>query len=378
MKENLSERTGYPTKMRNLMRFARRALYWSLPPLILYIIFTRIDLGRLELLASEADLFMILLGVLLVVLGVAVGALRWHALLHRYGCGPLPIATSIGEYWRSLAVGVLVPGSLGSDAYRVMILGRRKGFYLRSAFVIGVEKIAALFSCAFLIASLYPLLAPNQLPSKLAQVIDALYVIFLAGIAFAVFIALVRRQDWTRRLAVAINARLQTMAHRIASFAPTPLAQEEKSPDTALALMLSAFSPSVALPTVGLSLTILLISAIQSQLFFQGLGYDLPFSINLFVTPLLFLLFTLPISFGGIGIREGASILLYGSFGVPAEMALVVSFCSLLSMVFSCAIGAGLLLMRKNRLGIDGSQDGPLTWQSHIGVVGSTNSNSKK
>lgn len=332
-----------------LLKFVRPFFYWCLPPVILYLIFRRIDLASLRQLLANADLRPILAGVTLNVLVVAIAAMRWHALLRRYACASQRVFTSFGEYWKSLAVGVLVPGSLGSDAYRVMVPGRQKGYYLRSAFVIGIEKLAALFSCALLIAGLYPLLAPNHLPGVVARIVDALYWAFLIAIALFLFVIVVRRHRWVGRLARVFNARLEALARRVASLAATPPAAEERSPGAGLALILTMFSPSVALPVVGLSLGIYLVSAIQAQLYFQGLGYDIPFIVNLFVTPLLFLLITLPISFGGIGIREGASILLYGAFGVPPEIALLVSFCGLSGVLSIYAIGASLFLLSKER-----------------------------
>lgn len=335
--------------LRRLMRVVRQVLYWTLPPLVLYLIFRRIDLIGLQQLVANADLRPILLGIVANVLIVAIAATRWHTLAHRYTHASQRIVTSICEYWKSLAVGMLVPGSLGSDAYRVMVLGRQKGYYLRSAFVIGVEKLAALFSCAALIAGLYPLLEPNHLPAVVAQIVDALYLLFLIGIAFSLFAIAVREQRWVGRLAAAFSARLEALARRVASLAATPPAEEERSPGAGLALMLTMFSPAVALPVVALSVVMYLVSATQAQLYFQGLGYDIPFSVNLFVTPLFFLLISLPISFGGIGIREGAFILLYGAFGVPAEIALVVSFCGLLGNLLGYAIGACLFLVSKDR-----------------------------
>ena len=56
--------------------------------------------------------------------------------------------------------------------------------------------------------------------------------------------------------------------------------------------------------------------------------------------PVLYFIFLLPISFGSLGIREGAYILLYGLFGVPAETALVVSFFNLLGVLLNNLIGA--------------------------------------
>jgi hypothetical protein len=100
---------------------------------------------------------------------------------------------------------------------------------------------------------------------------------------------------------------------------------------------------------VGLSLAIYLVSAAQSQILFQAFGYEIPFTVNLFITPLLVLLYALPISFGGIGIREGAFILAYSAFGVPPETSLIISFSGLLGNLISYGIGASLFFLSKHR-----------------------------
>jgi uncharacterized protein (TIRG00374 family) len=327
-----------------LFRVIRLTLYWALPPLILYLIFRRVDIGQLKQLASNANLFLVLSAIAMLVPVVVLGGIRWLVLMRRYDCGSLSVATSVVEYWKSLAAGLFVPGSLGSDAYRVMLLGQRNGLYLRNAFVVGVEKFSALFACAVLIASLYPLLAPNHLPGAVAHLVDAIYLVFLAGIFFFLSVFFVSRKNWGKRLIDAINARFAGMARRVASLSTPPTSQEEQTPRTGVALLKSAFSPAVALPAVGLSLAIYLVSAAQSQLLFHAFGYEIPFVVNLFITPLLFLLYALPISFGGIGIREGAFILAYSAFGVPAETSLIISFSGLLGNLISYAIGAGLFL----------------------------------
>ena len=331
--------------MRRLITVLRRCLYWGLPPLILYLIFQRVDLVRLQQLAANGNALLMLAGIAMLLPVVVLGALRWYVLVRHYNFALLSIASGVSEYWKSLAVGMVVPGSLGSDAYRVMVLGRQKGYYLRSAFVVGVEKLAALFSCAALIAILYPLLTPNHLPGVVAQLVDGLYLFFLAGLALALVFTVLRQQRWIQRLAELINARLTALARRVACQGSTPPSQEEGSPRAALALMLTVFSPAVALPAIGLSLAIYLATSAQSQVLFQAFAYEIPFSVNLFITPLLFLLYALPISFGGIGIREGAFILAYGAFGVPPEISLIVSFCGLLGNLLSYAIGAGLFFL---------------------------------
>ena len=59
--------------------------------------------------------------------------------------------------------------------------------------------------------------------------------------------------------------------------------------------------------------------------------------------------FLLPISFGSLGIREGAYVLFYGAFAVPMETALLVSFFNLLGMLLNNLVGGIILALNPNR-----------------------------
>ncbi|MBU1909975.1 MAG: flippase-like domain-containing protein, partial [Verrucomicrobia bacterium] len=97
--------------------------------------------------------------------------------------------------------------------------------------------------------------------------------------------------------------------------------------------------------TLALSLANLFIAALGNQIFFRAVGYPLPFLANLFVLPVLMFVFLLPISFGSLGIREGAYILLYGLFGVPPETALLVSFFNLAGLLLNNLIGGAMIIV---------------------------------
>jgi uncharacterized protein (TIRG00374 family) len=312
---------------------------------VLYLVLQRTDIRRLGDIVSQASLVMILGGIALFVLIVTTGALRWRVLLVKYGCAAISGRGTVLEYWKSLAAGVAAPGTLGVDAYRVMVLGRAAGNYLRNAFVVVVEKVAALVACGFLVSCMYPFLPTNRLPLAASSLVDVIHLVFVAGTVFLCFIVVVRRHRWAQRLRVSLAEWLDALSQRIASVVQRSGAPERPRRGR-LHLMFSVFSPSVLLPAVFLSLLILLLAACQAQLFFHALGYDVPLRVNVFVTPLIFLLLTLPISFGGIGIREGAYVVLYGAFGAPVEAALLVSFCSWFSVLLAQAVGAVLLLSR--------------------------------
>jgi hypothetical protein len=106
-------------------------------------------------------------------------------------------------------------------------------------------------------------------------------------------------------------------------------------PFTHLKGLFFGFSLSIAIPALG---------AVSAHFFFLAAGYHLSIIINFFVTPLMMFIFLLPISFGSLGIREGSYILIYGLFGVPAEVALLVSFYTLFGILLNNALGAILML----------------------------------
>lgn len=346
---------------RALWQWTRRGLYWTLPPLLLYLVFRRVDLEQLWTLVTNADMRLVWAGVLLGVVPVVIAALRWHLLLQRYLGGSLSFIARVGEYWKSVAVGVLVPGSLGSDAYRVMVAGRESGRYLGATFVVAVEKLAALVSCAILVAVLYPVLASYHLPTSIVGAVRGLYAVLLGGAVLIVAVVLLRQRTWSQRLAASFDRWVGSLARKVAprasALAPAG-APPQRPPASSVGLLVSVLSPAVGIPAVLLSLAVQFVSAAQVQLYYQGIGHGLPYSVNLFVSPLLFLLGTLPISFGGIGVREGASVMLYGAFGVPAETALAVSFCSTFGILVRHAVGAVLFLPERRRLR-DGRRGSP-------------------
>ncbi len=108
------------------------------------------------------------------------------------------------------------------------------------------------------------------------------------------------------------------------------------------AIMVPIVNPKVV-GAIILSFAIQLVSSFKSQVFFCALDYDIPFLVNLFVTPTLYFIFLLPISFGSVGIREGVYIILYGIFGVPVEVALLISFFNFSGMLLNNIIG-GLVM----------------------------------
>lgn len=66
------------------------------------------------------------------------------------------------------------------------------------------------------------------------------------------------------------------------------------------------------------------VNALMVQILFQQAGYPLNFFIILSVVSMVILVGLIPITFNGLGLKEGALVLLLSQFGVPSSIALVV------------------------------------------------------
>lgn len=109
-------------------------------------------------------------------------------------------------------------------------------------------------------------------------------------------------------------------------------------------------SPGLTFICLIMSWGVLFISAICNQFFFQAVGYEIDFLINLLAAPVFFILFFIPFSFGSLGVREGVYILFYGHFGVPLEIALLVSILSLIGLVLNNSLGAIIIFIQGIKL----------------------------
>lgn len=328
---------------RRWLQWLRRGLYWVLPVVILYLVFQRIDLGALTSSLSRANPWLVALGIGLSPAITVNGAFRWRILLERTYERRVGPGFALKHYWIGLALGVFAPGTMGLDAYRVAVAGREFGRYSSSAALIVAEKLAALMACLSLIVILYPIV-PTTASPEVKRVLHLAYLLFATSVVVMAGIALTTRS----RLLSTVLGRLEASASRLLGSIGDRFGQGDRVRDTGghlrsvLALLIS---PRRMLPILLLSFGIQLVAAVQHQILFRSLGYPLPLVVNLFVAPVLYFVFALPISFGSLGIREVAYIVLYGLFGVPAEIALLVSFFGLAGLFLNYAIGGMVMLL---------------------------------
>ena len=78
----------------------------------------------------------------------------------------------------------------------------------------------------------------------------------------------------------------------------------------------------------------------------RGLGLDIPLVYFFLFVPLLAVIVSMPISFNGIGVREGAGIILFGLVGVSRAQAFSLQFLTYMVMVAVSLLGGLVFLVR--------------------------------
>jgi uncharacterized protein (TIRG00374 family) len=155
--------------------------------------------------------------------------------------------------------------------------------------------------------------------------------IILLGIVLAVvsslLIAIVSNNKYRARL-------LNALPSRVGNFV-----------ENALGEALSYFDifrhrPRLIAETLALAIAMQLLRVIMFWLGAFALGAQLPVSMFLLSVPVILLLLILPISIGGIGVREGTLVFFFSIYGLNSELALALALLVYLSNIVVAVPGA--------------------------------------
>ena len=324
------------------LKIARRIVYLVLPIILLWLIFRKIDIPLLFQNLKSANPYIIGLAILVRPVQILIGSLRWYFLTRFYSNTDISLFYMIQQFWGSMVIGFFTPGSIGWDAYRVAVVGKKLQKYTVAFITILAEKFAALMAVLLLALGIFPFISDYLVQNK-ALLWEIYYWSIAALLIFAAGLFVTYQLKLpVRRVSSYYYKRVQ---RRIVNSISNQSIQKKIRADLdSSESILSVFKkPKLVIITMVLSFSNLVVSAFSSYLVFIALNYEISFLINLFASPVFFLLFIIPISIGSLGVREGAFIVLFGQFGVPMEIALLVSFFNLLGIFLNNIIGAGFL-----------------------------------
>ncbi len=248
----------------------------------------------------------------------AVGAERWRRLLHEAGVersyGSVLGVTLAGAFTTNF-----LPGNLGGDAARAWLVG--PGQRLEGLGTVIVDRLS-LFGCSVVLGSaLVPLAeAPSELVAGLG----------VATLAIAA-VALVATG------AVDLGRRAGTGGSGLAAMAA----------EVADAARRSFRRPSAIATIVLLGLVYQVLVVLEVWLLAEALSLDLSYALIGVITPIVLLVTALPISVGGLGVRELGYVAALASVGIDSADAATLSLLAATVFVVASAPGALTLLLRR-------------------------------
>jgi hypothetical protein len=252
-----------------------------------------------------------------------IGVAKWRMLVNAADAG-LGFGHAVRCYYVGLLSNTFLPSVVGGDVVRAGMALRRS--HSKAGLVLGsmVDRIQDVLGLAA-VAGIGALLLPSALDASSRRVFWVLAAVFgAAALAAAALLWLLpgRRFPFrVRRKLVRIRGAFRALSRR-----PGTLAS---------ALLLG-----------------MLLQTLQVVLnFWLGglVGLDAPFQVWLFVWPLAKVAATLPLTQGGIGVREAALAALFAPFGVPAVLAVAVSLVFQIVVISGGLVGGLLALLLGGR-----------------------------
>jgi len=314
----------------------RQALTWAIKIIVsgglLYWLFSREDTDFASILATvraaSPGWLLIALAIYFVVL--LISTWRWQRFLSAQHID-LPFGRLVSTYLVATFFNNFLPSNVGGDVVRITDTAKAAKSKTLAAMIVLVDRGIGLLGLGFLAAvgaSLTAWVSPTLGPVGPGILWLGLSVA-IAGVAWAVWMphgvgALLRplrtlHQEW-------VGERIEQLMTALHKFRSAPMA------------LVAGFGASVLVQ----GLLVGFYAAIA-----HALHFDIPIAYLAVVVPINFIVQMLPVSVGGLGVRESTFVLYLKPFGVAPQSALTLSLTSWILIVLFSLSGAVAYLVRK-------------------------------
>lgn len=270
---------------------------------------------------TSLDVRWLLVATALHFVAVFSGVARWGTLLSAFEL-PLPLALRLRAFLVGRFYGAFTPSTTGLDGYRIIEANRVTGELARSTATIVVEKLVGLVSMATVCVVLVPFGLYERLGPAAILVALGMASVALVGLVVVARPRLV--EALARRLPRAVAKRLERVVEALSHGH----------------LDLRAIASSIALGIVAHA-------ALSATFAAAGLalGVALPVTTLLAVGNAIVIAVLLPISVGGVGVREGVAFSLLVSASVSTSEATLVATLGYLTGQVPALVGGLLSLL---------------------------------
>jgi uncharacterized protein (TIRG00374 family) len=275
----------------------------------------------------EITLSVWLVAIVLWAVSVLILAKKWQLLLPAYSYRNLLTINLISNFYT-----LVLPGQLVSEAIKAYILGKQEQELEKVSASVVVDKIVSMVALM--------LLGTGGLFLARQNFETDLFVVFIGVTVLIILVLFIVNVPAVDRLLTGILSFVRQKVRRLAKITDMLLKAKdcwrEYSRD---------WKTVVKCVLVGIVFHI--VSAAVSVTFSNAVGADVNYSDWFWINAILTVVLSLPVTIGGIGLREGTLIGMLGILNVPPEKAIVVSFGIFGINIFRAIVG-GILELHRN------------------------------
>lgn len=277
--------------------------------LLLGAVLAYADLDEVVRAVRDGDWGWFVAAIALMAVAVVVGALRWRVLLEGAEIAVTRLRAS-RVFATSLILNNVLPTSVGGDAVRAWLVGRESGRLVGAAAATIVDKVSGvtlLFVLAWVALALDSESVPGSLVGVFAWVTLGLVAAFVVG--------------------ALVVAGVRPVLHRL----PERLAVTIREAWTTFRAWTRSARLIVSLVGLGLAYQALAMAVLI--LVGKTIGLELSFALAAVCASVVLVAMLIPISIGGLGVREGGFVLLLAQADIGAAEATLLSLLSVAAIL---------------------------------------------
>jgi glycosyltransferase 2 family protein len=304
---------------------------------LLVLLFSRIEVDHFLSDLRHVNIAYFAIGLAIFWSYLVLWAYRWQLFL--YGAGE---TIKLGEIFQTLLIGfffsMFLPTVVGTDAGRMYELSRERENKTGVVSTVLLDRVVGLISTVIM-ASLALFIGGYRYIDNLIIPVVIVGSLLLLVVGWVLFFnrSFMHRFDWVIRLSI-----INRFQHSIRSlYQALYLLQQQPR------LLITTLLVSFVMQTMEIMSVVLLAVAL-------GLKINV---IHFFIfMPIIWILITIPISIGGLGVREGAFVFFLGQVGIGSSHAITVS---LLYYFYSVIVGVvgGIIWFRTSITGYFAKDD---------------------
>jgi len=278
---------------------------------------------------SSVSILWICFALLIFLISHFIGSYQWWLLL-RYEDIAIKLSKAVGFYFVGLFFNNFLPSSLGGDLFRMFDINKYSSKGTSAVSSVIIDRFMGFFVLSCFAVLAFPMIIIENLMYRQ-------YIMY-----FIVFIGI-----WIFILFLFFNKKFaKPFAWIYEKLAPEGI--HLKTREIYRKIHTFGRSRSLFLKLILISIVIQSLRISMHYLVSRSMGVNVSFKYFFFIIPFIAIMSSLPISIGGIGIRESIGMILFNAIaGIQNDIAVSIEFLAYLIAIFSSIPGGLIFIIRR-------------------------------